>query len=114
MSLRIVREEVYLPLVVDEKHISAMHGGKSYTMPLADVWLTEHSEEELRSIEKGEAARCLIIKYDNDRSDFDDLDVVYSGCCVITTKGDTEHLHVMQIDSIKLDLCLKGGRIYQR
>lgn len=111
MSLRIAREEVYLPVVLDENHISAMHGIKSYTMPLSDVWLTDYSEEVLRSLDKGEAVRCLIIKYDNEQSD---LDVVYNGCCGLTTKGDTEYLRVMQIEPIKLDLYLKGGKIYQR
>lgn len=115
MSLRIAREKVYLPVLLDKRRIAAMRGMKSYVVPLSEVELYRFVENELASLGRGEAARCLVVQLGDWSDNSMGLDAVYSAGCLLTKKNGAECLRLVRIEPLDIALCWrKDQKFYQR
>ena len=118
MALRIAREIVYLPLVIDGEHIQAMRGMKEYMVPIAETFTPKYVIDELMEIGNKSIARGLVIQNCNiDEASASiekiGLDVIYCVRCGLAMRNGVPHLRMSHIEPLDFGLCWKEGKFYQ-
>lgn len=106
MALRIVREEVYLPLPMGKGAVLDMAGEKEYFVPIAEINAPEDVLDELKGLGKRAAARGLVIQYGGSR-------VAYSVLCGLSSRNGVQHLHLRHVEPVNFGLYWEGGKFYQ-
>ena len=119
MSLRIAREEVYLPLPISIEHAMSMQGRKDYFVPVEETRIQERVLNELREIGAKAAARGLVfIDSDIDESGVPTVEggfgVAYSVLCGLAMKNGTQQIQMSRITPVDFNLCWKAGKFYQQ
>ena len=119
MSLRIAREEVYLPLPISIEHAMSMYGRKDYLVPLEETRIPEWVLNELREIGVKTAARGLVfIDSGIEGSGVPTVEggfgVAYSVLCGLAMKNGAQHIRMSRIMLVDFNLCWKAGKFYQQ
>lgn len=119
MALRIVREEVYLPLPMGKGAVLGIAGEKEHSVPIAEICVSEDVLYELKGLGKKSVARGLVIQY-GDTHDIADATevhdrarVTYSVLCGLSTKNGVQYLHLRHIEPVNFGLYWEGGKFYQ-
>ena len=119
MALRIVREEVYLPLPMGKGAVLDMAGEKEYFVPIEEINAPEYVLDELKGLGKRAAARGLVIQCSdtNDTADATEVHgesrVAYSVLCGLSTRNGVQHLHLRHVEPVNFGLYWEGGKFYQ-
>lgn len=119
MSLRIAREEVYLPLPISIDHAMSIKGKKDYLVPVDETRIPEWVLNELREIGAKATARGLVF-IDSDIDEFGaptvegGFGVAYSVLCGLAMKNGAPHIRMSRITPVDFNLCWKAGKFYQQ
>ena len=119
MSLRIAREEVYLPLPISIEHAMSLQGRKDYLVPVEETRIQERVLSELKEIgAKAAAIGLVFIDSDIDESGAPTVEggfgVAYSVLCGLAMKNGAPHIRMSHITPVDFNLCWKAGKFYQQ
>ncbi len=118
MSLRITREDYYLPLPMGCEHVWAIRGSHEYYVPVDDTLVPEWVLEKLTEIGTRGAARGLVIEDncmyapDAETQEIGNR-VVYSVRCGLTKKNGVPHLRLSHIEPVDFDLYWSANGVCQ-
>ena len=123
MAIRIRREERYFPLPVGMKHILAMKGRESYSIPLDDVCMSQDAflssdvlPIALLGLTNGNTLKCLVVHLGDEN--FDCAEDVWTNCvrycadCKMCEENSVKLFKLSKIEDVNFRLRWKNGKFY--
>lgn len=117
MALRIVRENVYLPLPMGSGCIQSMKVAKDCFVSVDETLIPKWVLDELTELGSRAAARGLVIEDDGDASNVETVEignrVAYSVRCRLVKRNEVQQIHLSHIEPVDFCLCWgKDGKCY--